>query len=271
MRAYIDFADTYGTDRERDSWESWGYVSPREGGSAYMFSPTAIVIGSEDVESPVFTCYIEDVDTNGNCLPDAWEMVKNKGSLDNGTENIDDTLASGVAINKALTDNLQNLQGDGTAASGLAAYTFAVVRNAGVAALMLDVDTSTSQTYSGAIANDGASSRATAVDVDFSLIDAGDGTLKVKADGDAAVVSAGGASGRRLLAASVYDVASADGRKLAGRLYTSTDLVNWEPASKAPNGGAVSVDVKDGKFTTGEIDLGPYTGEEKRFFKIIMD
>ena len=271
VRAYIDFADTYGTDRERDSWESWGYVSPREGGSAYMFSPTAIVIGSEDVESPVFTCYIEDVDTNGNCLPDAWEMVKNKGSLDNGTENIDDTLASGVAINKALTDNLQNLQGDGTAASGLAAYTFAVVRNAGVAALMLDVDTSTSQTYSGAIANDGASSRATAVDVDFSLIDAGDGTLKVKADGDAAVVSAGGASGRRLLAASVYDVASADGRKLAGRLYTSTDLVNWEPASKAPNGGAVSVDVKDGKFTTGEIDLGPYTGEEKRFFKIIMD
>ena len=270
VRAFVDnnfSGNDLANDRVRDAWESWGYVCPRQGESSYMFSPTAITIGEEARPTETFTCYIEDVDTNGNCLPDAWEMVKNNGKLDNGTENIDDTLASGVAINKGITDNLQALQGDGTSSSGLAAYSFAVVKNAGVAALMLAVDTPTSKTYTEAIEASAASNKVEAKNVRFTLVRAAEGALVVKADGAAEAVSgSGGSTGLR-----VYSLGDADGSTLTGQLMTSTDLVNWEKATKAPNGGKVNVTVEGGVFSTGEIDLGAYAGDEKRFFRIEMN
>lgn len=271
VRAFIDHGSAYGTDRVRDDWESWGYVCPRNGESKYMFTPTAIVIGEDVGEGETYTCYIEDSDTNGNCLPDAWEMVSNRGVLDDGTENIDDTLASGVAINKALTDNLQNLQGEGTAAAGLAAYTFSVVKNAGVAALMLESDTSSASTYTASIKAQGSSTSVKAEDVKFTLISAGDGSLSVAATGDAALTAKSSSGVKRLsVASSIYSVSTAK-TTLTGKLYTSTDLKNWTVATEAPNKGVITVTVTDGSFDTGEIDLSAYAGEEKRFFKIIMD
>ncbi|MBQ6136811.1 MAG: hypothetical protein IJI73_05515, partial [Kiritimatiellae bacterium] len=272
VRAFIDnnfSGNALANDRVRDSWESWGYVCPRAGESAYMFSPTAIVIGEEAKPSETFTCYIEDVDTNGNCLPDAWEMVKNNGSLDSGTENIDDTLASGVAINKALTDNLQALQGDGTSSSGLAAYSFAVVKNAGVAALMLEVDTPSTKTYTQAITSSASSSGLEAKSVRFSLVNAGEGSLVVKAEGDAEAV--GGGSGSGSAGSRLYSVEGSAGSGLVGQLMTSTDLKTWTKASAAPNGGKVTLTVEGGEFSTGDIDLSAYAGEEKRFFKIVVE
>ena len=273
VRAFIDFGSTYGADRKRNTYESWGYVCPRNGESEFMFSPTAIAIGDELGEGDVYTCYIEDVDTNGNCLPDAWEIVNNGGTLDDGTENIDDTLNSGVAINKSLTGNLQNLQGDGTASAGLAAYTFSVVKNAGVAALMLEADTSSASTYTAAIAKSGSSAAMTADSVKFTLISAADGSLSVEASGSAELVAPGG-SGRRLLASTVYEVAG-ESKTLTGKIYTSTDLKNWEVATQASGecvkDGVVTVTVENGKFTIGGVNLDAYAGQQKRFFKIVMD
>ena len=67
-----------------------------------------------------------------------------------------------------------------------------------------------------------------------------------------------------------------------GTIYTSTDLKNWEVAKLATgecvNGddendkkGKVTVTVENGKFSTGRINLDAYAGEQKRFFKIVMD
>ena len=268
VRAFIDFGSTYGADRKRNTYESWGYVCPRNGESEYMFSPTAIVIGDKLGEGEVFTCYIEDVDTNGNCLPDAWEIVKNGGTLDAGTEDLNATLNSGVVINKALSGNLQNLEGNGLASVGLAAYTLSVVKNAGVAALMLEADTSSAPTYNAAIAQSGENATMTVDEVKFTLISAADGSLSVEASGNAELVAP---SGKRLLAANIYE----QPKTLTGKIYTSADLTNWEVATQASGecvkDGVVTVTVENGKFTIGGVNLDAYAGKEKRFFKIVMD
>ena len=190
VRAYVDMKK-FGTKYQKDEFESWGYVSPRDGTSQAMFSPTAIEVGERAGAAETFTCYIEDVDRNGNCLPDAWEMVKNDGKLDRGTERIDDTLASGIAINKEISGNLQNLEGDGSMASGLAAYALSVVKNAGVAALALGIDPTGYASYSEAASAGAGQAKVVADDVEISAIDKTDGTLMISADFDARTVISG--------------------------------------------------------------------------------
>ena len=52
---------------------------------------------------PVF---IEDVDRNGNNLPDAWE-VANGSTLNPGANNVTDVLTGGIAVNKALSELIE--------------------------------------------------------------------------------------------------------------------------------------------------------------------
>ena len=107
----------------------------------------------------------------------------------------------------------------------------------------------------------------------FTLISAADGSLSVEASGSAELVAPGG-SGRRLLASTVYEVAG-ESKTLTGKIYTSTDLKNWEVATQASGecvkDGVVTVTVENGKFTIGGVNLDAYAGQQKRFFKIVMD
>ena len=121
IRGYVD-AITYkdgtkivtnGVDRVLDSWEPWGYVANRGGTSKEVFRPLAVTISSSLGTCELFDLYIEDVDANGNGVPDAYEVQKNKGELYSNASISLNTY--GLAVNSALTDSKLNT-GSGTAA-----------------------------------------------------------------------------------------------------------------------------------------------------------
>ena len=109
LRAYADMKDIPGTaKRVRDLTESWGYACKR-GEKVYdIYTPIGFVVTDANGFAAPIDIYIEDVDTNGSCLPDAWELVKNGGKLDNGASSLDASLANAYAINKLLTANIQD-------------------------------------------------------------------------------------------------------------------------------------------------------------------
>ena len=75
VRAYIDTTGNFG----RGVWESWGYACPRgDAATSAIYTPTAFEI---DMDKPIPTAlvYIEDCDTDQDCLPDVWEYDKTGG------------------------------------------------------------------------------------------------------------------------------------------------------------------------------------------------
>jgi len=113
VRAYADDVartvgtrtTTFGVSRKRDAFESWGYACPRERSAETPFTPEGFSVEDLNGWADPVEVYVEDVDTNGNCIPDAYEYVT-KGKL--GDDSADSTVASTYAIVKALTDNRQN-------------------------------------------------------------------------------------------------------------------------------------------------------------------
>ncbi len=109
LRAYADMKDIPGTaKRVRDLTESWGYACKRGEKVSDIYTPLGFVVTDANGFADPIDIYIEDVDTNGSCLPDAWELVKNGGKLDNGASSLDASLANAYAINKLLTANIQD-------------------------------------------------------------------------------------------------------------------------------------------------------------------
>ena len=60
VRAYIDMNG----NGELDEWEPWGYER------------NSVVLSTSQVTSPVVGVWIEDADTDGDWLPDAWEYAQ---------------------------------------------------------------------------------------------------------------------------------------------------------------------------------------------------
>ena len=274
VRGYIDM-NSYGTTRRKDAWESWGYVCKRDGAAKDIFTPSTIVIDDTMGLGDTFDLYIEDADTNGNCLPDAWEMVQNRGRLDNGTENLNDTLDSGVEINRTLSGNLQNQQNGSPAVGGLAAYVFSVINNAGIAALATDADTSGHSSYLLAVkdAMDGTVTTANATNVTFSAIGADEATVTLSARGSAKVLQTSGSgvavSSR---ARGLYtSTGASDTPDLYGEVEYVTDLTGLTESSwKSAGVDEVPIYVKDDDtFETGEFVVPkPKDAGEKCFFRI---
>ena len=78
VRAYIDSDG----DFRRDDWESWGYACPRgDVITGSIFAPSFVTIG-EGVEPPTVQVYVEDCDTDQDCLPDVWEYKQANGAAD---------------------------------------------------------------------------------------------------------------------------------------------------------------------------------------------
>ena len=76
VRAYIDSDG----DFKRADWESWGYACPiGDVVTGSIFAPTAVTIG-EGVEPPSIQVYVEDCDTDQDCLPDVWEYNEANGA-----------------------------------------------------------------------------------------------------------------------------------------------------------------------------------------------
>jgi len=235
-----------------------------------------VVVSSEVGESELLDLYIEDVDTNGNNLPDAWEMVNNRGRLDNGTENIDDTLSTGVIINKEITDNLQNYEGTSTVA-GLASYVVGVLKNAGVAALAVDADTDAHSSYNLALrdATTGITVVANTTDVKVTAITADDTVVKLAIAGSATVTKTGRDGSAVTPASRFYTAAEAGSAGdepvyLRGRVLYKMSL---EEPEWVESDTFVDIEVnEDGSFSTAPFDVPENcVGKDKCFFRVKIE
>ena len=74
VRAYID-SDGSGA---WSSWESWGYANDVGTGSKTPYTPKGLMVVRGSTERPSATVYIEDMDTDNDGFPDAYEYDKYK-------------------------------------------------------------------------------------------------------------------------------------------------------------------------------------------------
>lgn len=136
LRAYADLNKTGAVKRQRDSFESWGYACGRGKPGAGAFNPMTFELTDKNGFEKPIDIYIEDVDTNGNSLPDAWEYVK-YGNLNSGTKDLDGNLLKTFGINKALTDNLQDKVVSGTRVDAYNNYIMTAFASPAMTALAL--------------------------------------------------------------------------------------------------------------------------------------
>lgn len=108
LRAYADMNAGSAVKRKRDSFESWGYACGRDKTVSRIYSPIEFELTSKNGFEKPIDIYIEDVDTNGNSLPDAWEYVTNGGKLDVGTKNLDGDIEGTFSIASVLSDYLRD-------------------------------------------------------------------------------------------------------------------------------------------------------------------
>ena len=254
VRAYIDSAQ-YGVSKTLDDWESWGYYCTRDGSTAEIFSPVSVEVSS--AKSGVCTIYVEDADTNGNRIPDAYEMHVNGGSLDKGTENLDETLHCGLAINTDLvtTNALDQTTSGSSDYTGYVTQLVSGLQSRAIAALVagvepssIVVDASTGCLVSEATVEDGTF---VITDVTFDK-DAGSVTLTLDANVE-----------KDETLASIYKLTSVLTVKV---LRTATLAGNWEEV--ATKTFTVSGDSLDSKtVTVSDLDLNDTTG----FFKVVVE
>ncbi|MCR5413182.1 MAG: LamG domain-containing protein [Kiritimatiellae bacterium] len=138
VRAYLD-SRSEGTEYVKDDWEAWGYACPRALAPETMFSPSAVTVSPSAARGDVATVYIEDVDTNANNVPDAWEIAKNGGSLDSGASRIDTALSGDISVSSALVSLVERSDSTGVPA-GLAAQVMSTLSTTSFAAMALGAE-----------------------------------------------------------------------------------------------------------------------------------
>jgi len=98
-----------------DAWESMGYLCERSGQSADWLAPVGITFGDTIGASDLAVIYVEDADTDGDSLPDAWEYATYK-SLDKvGVTSAKVAGAGDFVVNPELSGRLSVLAGKGFA------------------------------------------------------------------------------------------------------------------------------------------------------------
>ena len=136
IRAFIDSDG----DFKRSVWESWGYACPRsDTGTGAAYAPTAVTIG-EGLATPTALVYVEDCDTDQDCLPDIWEyeeagadktdFLLKKGPMENAHNDY-------ISVNPNLAAAISDLINGGSAVFLSSAASGRMP--ASVAALMLGV------------------------------------------------------------------------------------------------------------------------------------
>ena len=134
--AYIDSNG----NRKRDAFESWGYVCPRgDTVTKAIFNPLAIKVG--DGLAVEETLYIEDVDTDQDCLPDVWEYDQAQGvdgflAKKNPSAN---THNGYISVNPELAAAINNMLSGSTTAYMLSAGLASLPSD--IVALSLGIDT----------------------------------------------------------------------------------------------------------------------------------
>ena len=107
VRAFLDM-NAYGATNKVDVFEARGYACAREKDLDDPYRPSQIFFGHLTGTNDLVTVYIEDADSNGNRLPDTWEMAANGGRLYDGAMGIDGAIAGSIPVRSALVSALKS-------------------------------------------------------------------------------------------------------------------------------------------------------------------
>ena len=184
IRAYIDTQ----SDGICQDWESWGCYCTRDTTLGTIYTPRSVTVGPEFGTSMIIPVYIDDCDTDRDCLPDAWEWASNGNLSTYGSAQIDQTATGGFALKTSLGENLRS---GGSPSGGLAVMVNSVLSSPRIAAQIVGVDaTGTDEQVNAALANVSAEAEATPVAVAITAIalDRTAGTVSISADTEGATV-----------------------------------------------------------------------------------
>ena len=182
IRAYID-TQSNGTHQD---WESWGCYCTRDVTTGTIYTPKSVTVGPEIGGGDIIPVYIDDCDTDRDCLPDAWEWAENGNLSTYGSAQIDQTATGGFALKTSLG---QNLKSGGSPSGGLAVMVSRVLSSPRIAAQIVGVDaTGTDEQVNATLANVSAEAEATPVAVAITAIalDRTAGTVSISADTEGA-------------------------------------------------------------------------------------
>ena len=239
--------------------ESWGCYCVRDVRSGALSTPKSVTVGLGYGAGEVVQVFIDDCDSDGDSLPDAWEWSEAKSLSVYGPSNIDQ-MKGGFAMKQSLTGAIEE---DGAYSTGLAVLATKNLKSARVAALILGVDaTGSDDSVMNSLNSAGSDVVAEPVKVAITAIalDRDAGTVTITAD------TLGSASGTSCTVSEIYEFPS-DGGDLSLTckvLHCDTIGGVWkEIATK-------KVDINSTK-TDYSFDLGGDVDLSSGFFKVTLE
>ena len=253
VRAYADLdTSVYGKARRRDKYESWGYACAREKSSDMPFSPLAIAVDSAtDVET--VDVYVEDVDTNGNLWPDAYELIKNGGSLYGGANGKYEVPLDNCPISTSLAGAIAKkaVSASASAGSGLAAHLANSFNAPAYAVLAAGVNPDSIKYVSG----DTIMVENKVTDVEITGVEIVDGKVVIGVDGKLDAEEPNGMG--------VFNIVAESEKTVTCKVYSKANLADdWTLAAEK------AVAVGTGPV---EVELPADTGSASGFFKVEID
>lgn len=120
IRAYVDLDG----DFRHSAWESWGSAKAE------------IVLSDTDKNAPVATVYIEDADTDGDWIPDAYEYVR--AGWTGSWESVKDKIQSDVTGNENVLFDIETFIGNrGGLSAGMSGVPVTIFQNGSYAKILL--------------------------------------------------------------------------------------------------------------------------------------
>ena len=266
IRAFID-TDGNGTRSFWTSnadkhyyWESWGCYCTRDLKLGTIFTPRSITVGPGYGANEIIPVYIEDCDTDRDSLPDAWEWRQTGNLTTYGAASIDQN-AGGFAMKQSLSGLIET---KGALSSGLAVMTMTNLKSPRVAALLLGVNASGTDSQVKSRLNSAqsdASAEPSYVVIKAIELDRDNGKVFITTE------TAGKETGSTVVLSDIYEFASGSNTlKLTCNIWHRDSL---------ESGDWTIIDTKDVEInktsTTYEFDLADDVDLASGFFKATLE
>ncbi len=258
VRAFIDTQ----LDGACADWESWGFACDRDVRGCAIYTPKAIKVGPGVGLRNVIPVFIDDCDTDGDRLPDAWEWQQKKSLDAMNVTHLDKTLSDSFAVRAELTQRLNDAVG-GTLTDGLSVM-FAALDNPYVVAMVTGTDVSQADGADDVAAALSAKAEEAvepkSVDVTDVAFDAATGKVTIKVSAATDDAAAGSAS-------AIYQFEA----------RTTVTIKVWHKASLADSWSEEPVSEKtvvidaSGANETELAAQVDYAGSTQGFFKVTLE